>query len=393
MLTVARISRSLHNVRRMISTASISASQEHDISPKGALISEEIPDGTIVFSMVQPTGKFHIGNYLGSLLSWKELCELAQHQGARDTKLVFGVADLHAITVPQKDPDVFRAIRRDAVASILASGVDPKKATIMCQSNVPQHAQLHWILSTFTSVGQLGRMTQWKSKSNLAIESSDFGNKDVGGVKLGLFTYPVLQAADILIYGSTLVPVGEDQRQHLELTRDLAERFNKFYRTKCLTLPKALFTRSSKIMSLSSPAQNKMSKSDNNQDGVIYLTDSPDEIRRKIRKSTSDSITQEFYYDPINRPGLSNLMKITAGLQKVELKEIEQEFKQFSNFKRLKEHVSEIIIEELQPIRSEFERLTQDPKFLDDVITEGNNNASELAEHNLQRIMRVVGLK
>lgn len=347
--------------------------------------SQDVPKNATMFSMIQPTGKFHLGNYLGAARVWKDLCDMKQDE----QKLLFGVADLHAITVPKPQVEQFRQLRIEAIASILSCGIDPSKASVMYQSSIPQHSQLHWLLSTFANIGYLNRMTQWKSKSNIRDDDSD--SASLGKVKLGLFSYPVLQAADILIYKATHVPVGDDQSQHLELTRHLAEQFNSFYKKEVFPLPTTILAPTRKILSLASPAK-KMSKSDSNQDSVIYLNDEPEIIGKKIRKAVTDSTSDYFNYDPVNRPGVSNLMNIVSGVLRRPIEDVEKEIQQFNNFKDFKSYVTEVIVEELKEPRTLFKRYMNEPEYLEKVVKEGTEDAASIADKNIKEIMKVMGL-
>ncbi|KAL6940828.1 Tryptophan--tRNA ligase, mitochondrial [Hanseniaspora vineae] len=336
--------------------------------------------------MVQPTGKFHLGNYLGAVRVWKDLCDLKTNQ-----QLFFGVADLHAITIPKPNAAEFKQLRLEAIASLLSIGIDPSKANVFCQSSIPQHAELNWILSTFAPMGYLNRMTQWKSKSN--IKESDEGNLDnTSNVKLGLFAYPVLQAADILLYKSTHVPVGEDQSQHLELTRTLAENFNKMYQKRVFPLPKTMLAPTKKILSLNNVAK-KMSKSDPNQNGVIYLNDSPEEIAKKVKKAVTDSISESFYYDPVNRPGVSNLINMISGTQRKSISEVEQDVAQYTNHKDFKNYVTEVLVAELKEPRLKYNNLIRDLSYLEKIQQEGAEKASQLAEQILDEVKTTMGFK
>lgn len=336
-----------------------------------------VPADARIFSMVQPTGLFHLGNYLGATKVWKDMCNSKQ---AKQT-LLFGVADLHAITIPKPDVKQFYEYRLDAVASILSLGIDPSKAIIFHQSQIPAHSQLFWLLSTLSPMGYLNRMTQWKSKSEGQAEFD---------VKLGLFAYPILQTADILLYKSTHVPVGEDQRQHLELTRFIANQFNSLYKVNYFPKPVTLFANTKKVLSLGTP-EKKMSKSDPQKMSTIYLNDEPDVIRKKIRKSLTDSISDRFYYDPENRPGVSNLIIILSGIQGKSITEIESDIAKFTTYRDFKEYVSDIIIEDLKEPRLEFNRLTGNKEYLVDVIRKGSEDASVIANQNLKEIMEIMG--
>lgn len=344
----------------------------------------DLPKESVIFSLIQPTGRFHLGNYLGAIRVWKDICDLKPD----DSKLLFGTADLHAITIPKSDSKEFRALRQEAIASILSIGIDPEKAIIFHQSQVHQHTELHWILSTIASMGYLNRMTQWKSKSNLNGINAD---AMIGNIKLGLFSYPVLQAADILTYKSTHVPVGDDQAQHLELTRHLAQTFNKLYKKEYFRLPSTILTPTKKILSLGNPLK-KMSKSDPNQNGIIYLNDEPDVISKKVKKAVTDSISHEFRYDPTNRPGISNLINIISGIQRKSIQEVEANLSHFHNHKDFKDYVVEVLVEELRGPRIEFKRYINDPEYLESVTKLGSQRASEIAKTNLKEIKELMGL-
>lgn len=346
---------------------------------------QDVPGDATIFSMIQPTGKFHLGNYLGAARVWRDLSELKQE----GQKLLFGVADLHAITVPKPDVKEFRQLRIEAIASILSCGVDPLKASVMYQSSIPQHAELHWLLSTFATMGYLNRMTQWKSKSNIREAVKD--PAALGKVKLGLFSYPVLQAADILIYQSTHVPVGDDQSQHLELTRDLAEQFNSFYQTDYFPLPKTILAPTKKILSLTN-TEKKMSKSDANQNSVLYLSDNPETIGKKLKKAVTDSTSTHFNYDPVHRPGVSNLINIVSGIRRTSIEDVEKDVSKFDNFKDFKSYVTEIIVEELREPRLLFERYMKEPDYLDSVVKQGTEQAAAIAEKNIKEIHHIMGL-
>lgn len=345
---------------------------------------QHLPKDSTVFSMVQPTGKFHLGNYLGATRVWKDFCDSKQDV----QKLIFGVADLHAITMPKPNTKEFRQFRTEAIASILSVGIDPSKAIVMHQSHIPQHSQLHWILSTFASMGLLNRMTQWKSKSH--IKDMDVDPETMGKVKLGLFSYPILQAADILLYKSTHVPVGDDQTQHLELTRTVAQQFNKMYNVDFFPLPTTVLAPTKKILSLTSPMK-KMSKSDPNQQGIIYLNDEPSVIQSKIFKALTDNISDNFYFDPQNRPGVSNLINIISGIQRKSIEEVENDIAVFNNYRDLKKYISEIIIEDLKIPRENFKKFMKDPDYLNAVIQEGTEKAQGIAEKNIKEIMTIIG--
>lgn len=328
----------------------------------------DLPKDATVFSLIQPTGKFHLGNYLGAIRVWGDLTDIK----GPSNKLFFGTADLHAITVPKPDVKDFRACRTEAIASILSTGISPEKAVVFHQSRVPQHAELNWLLSSLVSMGSLNRMTQWKSKSNVS-EQADINT--LGKIKLGLFSYPVLQAADILIYKSTHVPVGDDQSQHLELTRQIANSFNKFYKTNYFPLPTTILAPTKKILSLLNP-EKKMSKSDPNQNSVIYINDEPDVIAKKIKRAVTDSISDRFNYDPENRPGISNLINITSGVQRKSIEEVEQDIKHIKSHQVFKEYVTDVLVEGMKPSRERFLHFMKNPDYLEQVSEAGALQAS-----------------
>ncbi|QEU61291.1 Msw1 [Kluyveromyces lactis] len=343
----------------------------------------DLPKNATIFSLIQPTGKFHLGNYLGAVRVWKDITDLKDD----GTTLLFGTADLHAITVPKPNAKEFRNYRIEAIASILSIGIDPEKAIVFHQSKVSQHTELHWLLSSLASMGSLNRMTQWKSKSNINDQSDDAA---LGAIKLGLFSYPVLQAADILLYKSTHVPVGDDQSQHLELTRQLSNTFNKFYKTKYFPMPTTILAPTKKILSLLNP-EKKMSKSDTNQNSVIYITDEPEIIAKKIRRAVTDSISDSFYFDPVNRPGISNLINTLSGVQRVSIEDVEKDIAHIKDHKDFKQYVTDVLVEELAPSREQFHRYMKNPDYLHKVSEDGASKAREIAEENITEIKRIMG--
>ena len=324
----------------------------------------------LLLSGVQPTNNLHIGNYIGALKQWTEI----QHQ----YRCLFCVVDLHAITVPQ-DPKALRANILDVAASYLAVGIDPKRCNIFVQSEVPGHAELAWLFSTITKIGELERMTQYKDKSI----------KQGENVSVGLFTYPVLMAADILLYDATVVPVGEDQLQHLELTRDIAKRFNsKFGDT--FVMPKSLIQKmGARIMALDD-ATSKMSKSASSANNYIALNDEPDVIKKKISRAVTDSGT-DITYDEINRPAVSNLMTIYHHATGTPIKEIEKEFagKGYADFKKA---LTEAVVAMLAPIQKKLHEYKNDPAELGRILDAGRDMASELAEAKIKVVKEKMGL-
>ncbi|XP_077473263.1 tryptophan--tRNA ligase, mitochondrial [Stigmatopora argus] len=322
-----------------------------------------------VFSGIQPTGVPHLGNYLGTLENWVSLQD-------RYPSVLYSVVDLHAITQPQ-DPHVLRSNTLDMVASLLACGVDPQKAILFCQSQVPEHAELSWILGCLTSMPRLRHLPQWKMKSKQKNEGS-----------VGLYTYPVLQAADILLYKSTHVPVGEDQVQHLELAQDLARIFNRRYADGFFPQPQALLSSTRKVKSLRDPSS-KMSKSDPQAAATIFITDSPDDIALKIRRAVTD-FTSEVTYHPETRPGVSNLVGIHAAAAGVAVDEALTRARDLDTA-AYKGVVAEAVIQRLAPIRQRLERLRAERSHLEAVLEEGRQKARELAAPVLRDVRRLVG--
>lgn len=331
-----------------------------------------------IFSGIQPTsdGVPHLGNYLGALQHWRKL----QHQNEK-SDLLFSIVDYHAITMPY-DAKLLKNNCYTMLASFLSIGLDPEKCIIFQQSHVQYHAELMWLLSTLTPLAELQRMTQYKSK------------KENATVNLGLLSYPVLMASDILLYHARYVPVGEDQTQHLELTRTLASLFNKRYATKkepYFVLPKGMYndTEMSKIQSLKDPSK-KMSKSDAAKLSCIYLTDTADEIHLKIKKATTDSI-KHISYDPVQRPGLSNLIHIHAGL--LESSDIEAIVSEYAHcsIAQYKSIVSDIVISKIVPMGRKLQLLKQDQMYLNSVLTNGAINANEIAATTMSEVKSRMG--
>jgi len=338
-----------------------------------------IPDDAVIFSMIQPTGVIHLGNFLGAINTWKQINDKKRP----DQKIIYGIADLHALTIPKKDySSQLKTNRMEAIATLLSCGINPQVSTINFQSMVGgYHTELFWYLSCLAPLGYLNRMTQWKDKKS----------GDQTKERLGLFAYPVLQAADIMIYKGTHVPVGDDQSQHLELTRYLSERFNAMYNVDYFPSAKTLYSKSKKIASLSNPSK-KMSKSSEDRLSMIYVTDSPESIREKIKKAKTDSISDTFYFDPVERPGVSNLLEIVSGFQQKTMKEVEKDVSQLHDYRSLKEYVSDVIIESLAPIRSNYTKYTNDKSYLESVIQQGYESSQEIAHKNLTDIKKIIGL-
>ena len=322
----------------------------------------------IIFSGVQPSGTLTLGNYLGALKNWAELQE--------DYRCYYCVVDMHAITVRQ-DPAELRRRTLDVAALYMAAGIDPKKSVIYVQSHVPQHAELGWVLNCFTYLGELSRMTQYKDKAA----------KHQDNLNSGLFTYPVLMAADILLYQADLVPVGSDQKQHVELTRDLAIRFNNLY-GDVFTVPEPYIGKAgARIMSLQEPTS-KMSKSDPNPNGYISILDDADTIRRKVKRAVTDS-DGEIRLSP-DKPGVSNLLAIYAACRGVTPEQAEAEFAGMG-YGALKDGVSEAVIAELAPLQEKYRAIRGDKGYLEGILRENAEIASRAATKTLRKVHKKVG--
>ncbi|KAJ5173958.1 uncharacterized protein N7500_001889 [Penicillium coprophilum] len=356
----------------------------------------------IIFSGIQPTAVPHLGNYLGALHQWVKL----QDNAAEGTKLFFSIVDLHALTVPQ-DPAQLKKWRKEAFATLLAVGLDPKRSAIFYQSSVPAHAELMWILSTVASMGYLSRMTQWKvsgpriltcgrhsintlqSKLQLPEDTTLDDSTARAQLRLGLFSYPVLQAADILVHRATHVPVGEDQRQHLEFSRYTANSFNHLY-GPIFPIPEALISPAKRVMSLKEPTS-KMSKSHADEKSRIILTDSPAEIRKKIKVALTDS-EPSITYDPISRPGVSNLIEILSHLEGVSCEDIAADF-HTASLRALKEHVADRIAYHLQEIRDRYITIMDDKTgYLESVAEEGAEAAQANSRETMRQVRDAMGL-
>ena len=323
----------------------------------------------ILYSGMQATGKLTLGNYMGALQNWVSLHE--------EYECFYGVMDLHSLTVRQ-NPAEFRQRARDLMALYIAAGLDPEKNCIYFQSHVSAHAELSWILSCFTYMGELNRMTQFKDKAA----------KHADNVNAGLYTYPVLMAADILLYQANAVPVGEDQRQHLEITRDIAERFNNIY-GDVFTIPDAYIgKRGARVMSLQDP-MHKMSKSDENPNASIYLLDEPDIIRKKFKRAVTDSESEVRYSE--DKPGVSNLMDIYGAATGKTSDEIEKEF-EGQGYGNFKEAVGESCVAILEPLQKRYNEIKADKAYLDGRIKENDEKASYFANKTLRKVKKKVGL-
>lgn len=325
----------------------------------------------VVFSGMQPSSdSLHLGNYLGALVNWVAL------QDEYDP--IYCVVDLHAITV-QQDPAALHDNVRRTAAQYLAAGVDLERSTLFVQSHVPAHAELAWVLGTMTGFGEANRMTQFKDKS--AKQGTD-------ATTVGLFTYPVLMAADILLYGTHLVPVGDDQRQHLELTRDLAARFNSRY-GDTFVVPEALIPKeSARIYDLQEPTA-KMSKSSASEAGLVKLLDDPALTAKKIKSAVTDT-EREIRYDPSAKPGISNLLDIYATITGTSIAALEAQYAG-RGYGDLKKELAEVVVEALAPIRARTLELMQDPAELDRLLTIGADKAAERADRLLREVYDRVG--
>lgn len=322
-----------------------------------------------VFSGIQPTGNIHIGNYLGALKQFVEL------QGNSDC--IYCIVDLHSITVPQ-DPKKLRESIRNVAALYLAVGVDPKKSTVFVQSDVPGHSELSWILTCCSYTGELSRMTQFKQKS-----------KEKESAPTGLFMYPVLMAADILLYDTQIVPVGDDQKQHIELTRDLAVRINGKYGKDTLVVPEGKYMKSgARIMALDEPT-NKMSKSAENEFSRISLLDPPNKIKKAIMRATTDS-DGEVRFDAENKPGISNLLSIYSVFSGISIEQLEKKY-QGSGYGDFKKDLVEVVVDALAPIQQKYNDVMESGE-LDKILKEGAEKAGAIAQKTLRRVKENFGL-
>ena len=323
----------------------------------------------VIFSGIQPSGALHLGNYLGALRNWVALQD--------EYNCVYCVVDEHAITVRQ-DPAALRRQTIELFAQLVACGIDPEKSILFIQSHVPAHAELAWVLNCYTMFGELSRMTQFKDKSA----------KHADNVNAGLFTYPSLMAADIVLYQADLVPVGEDQKQHVELTRNIVQRFNGVY-GDVFTMPDAYIPKvGARVMSLSQP-DSKMSKSI--PEGCVYLMDSPDEIMRKFKRAITDSDTENCVrYDRANKPGVATLIDIYAAVTGKSYQEIEVEF-EGKGYGAFKPAVGEVVVELLRPVREETVRLLADKAYLESLYRSGAEKAASVAQRTLRKVHKKVG--
>ena len=334
-------------------------------------MSHPIVNKPIVFSGAQPSGELTIGNYMGALRQWVKMQD--------EYDCIYCIVDLHAITVRQ-DPEKLRKATLDTLALYLACGIDPQKSTIFVQSHVPEHTQLSWILNCYTYFGELGRMTQFKDKSARHAEN----------INAGLFDYPVLMAADILLYQTNQVPVGEDQKQHLELSRDVAQRFNAIY-GDIFKVPEPFIPKSgARVMSLLEPTK-KMSKSDDNRNNVIGLLEDPKAVAKKIKRAVTDSDEPPVVrYDVVNKAGVSNLLDILSAVTGKTIPELEAEFSD-KMYGHLKTATAEAVVGMLTELQERYHRFRNDEVFLDSVMKEGAAKASQKAKATLDKVYQAIG--
>ncbi len=322
-----------------------------------------------IFSGIKPTGDLTLGSYIGAIKNWVELQE--------EYSCLYCIVDMHAITI-RNDPQVFRRRSMEQIAQYIAAGLDYKENIVYLQSHVPQHAELSWILGCYSMLGELNRMTQFKDKSQKGGEN----------LNAGLYTYPVLMAADILLYQADLVPVGEDQKQHVELTRDIAGRFNSIYGDTFIVPEPFIPKVGARIMSLTDPTM-KMSKSDEDPQGSVYIMDAPELILKKFKRAVTDSLGS-VKYDPENQPGIANLMTIYSSATDKSFEAIEQEF-EGQGYGKFKVAVAEAVIELLRPIREKSIQLMSDSAFLNEICAQGAGRARELGQTTLSKVKDKIG--
>ena len=328
-----------------------------------------------IFSGVQPTGNLHLGNYLGAIKNFVKLND------EKENNCIFCVVDLHAITVKQ-DPKVLKNNIRETVATFVASGIDPKKSIIFNQSSVTAHSQAAWVLSCVARTGWLSRMTQFKEKAG----------KDKEKASVGLYSYPVLMAADILLYDSTHVPVGDDQKQHLELCRDIAQKFNNDFEVEnFFKVPEPLIQKEfSRIMSLKDGTK-KMSKSELSDLSRINLTDDADQMINKIKKAKTDTLPMPESKDELeNRPETKNLIGIYSSLTGLTFEKSIGEFSG-KNFSEFKENLAQVLVDKIQPISKEIKKLLSEKNFLDEILTKGHEKADKIASNKMKKIHEIIG--
>tara|TARA_B000000460_G_scaffold81548_1_gene56898 strand:- start:148 stop:1155 length:1008 start_codon:yes stop_codon:yes gene_type:complete len=325
----------------------------------------------VVLSGCQPSGQLTLGNYMGALKQWVSMQD--------DHDCLYMIVDLHAITVRQ-DPKQLAEACLDGLSLYLACGIDPQKSTLFLQSHVPEHAQLSWVLNCYAQMGELNRMTQFKDKSA----------KNENNINVGLYSYPVLQAADILLYQADKVPVGEDQKQHLELTRDIATRVNNLY-GDVFRLPDPYIPDfGARIMSLQEP-EKKMSKSDNNPNNFIGLLEDPKKLAKKIKRAVTDSDEQaNIYFNPTEKPGVSNLLTLLSLATSKSIKELEPEYTD-KMYGHLKGDVADAVVALLEPIQARYAEIRADRAYLDEVMRQGAEKASARGAETLAKVYKAVG--
>ncbi len=327
------------------------------------------PEKQIMLSGIQPTGIFTLGNYIGAIKNWRKVQD--------KYNCLYFIANLHSLTV-RNDPQKLKQLTLDCVALLLACGIDVEKSILFIQSHVPEHAELSWVLQCYTQFGELSRMTQFKDKSL----------KNADNVNAGLFGYPVLMAADILLYQSDFVPIGADQKQHLEITRDIANRFNQLY-GPTFKLPNPYIPKSGgRVMSLADPTS-KMSKSDKNSNGFISVLDPTDVIINKFKKAVTDSESKIYFSD--KKPGISNLITIYSTLAEIEIKEVEEKFRD-KGYGEFKLAVGELVAETLKPIQSKYSQLSKNKNYLKDICEKGSQKASVIAKKTLKSVYEKIGI-
>ncbi|MFH0906792.1 MAG: tryptophan--tRNA ligase [bacterium] len=323
-----------------------------------------------ILSGIKPSGSIHIGNYLGAVRNWADLASMQ-----KDYSLIFFIADLHALTT-SGSTDKMQENIFDSIITLLAAGLDPKKCSIFIQSHIPEHTEMTWLLNTITPVAELERMTQFKDKANQFKQN----------INMGLFDYPVLMSADILLYNTNLVPVGQDQKQHIELTRTIAKKFNNQF-GKTLVVPEPLIQKTAaKIMSLSDPLK-KMSKT--MPQGCLYMSDSPAVIHEKIKTAVTDS-GKEIEYSP-KKPAIANLMTIYHSFSKLSFSEIENKYKG-KGYSQFKNDLSEIIIKALKPFQEKKKKLEKNPKQIKKILEKGTEQVRPIAKETLKQVKQKMGL-
>lgn len=325
----------------------------------------------IVFSGTQPSGELTIGNYIGALRHWVSL--------QSDYECIYCIVDLHAITI-RNNAKLLRNTSLDIIALYLACGINPAKSTVFIQSHVPEHSQLNWLLNCYTYFGELSRMTQFKDKSERYVDN----------INIGLFNYPVLMAADILLYQTNYVPVGDDQKQHIELSRNIAKRFNNIYGT-IFTVPDSFIPKyGARVMSLLEPTK-KMSKSDSNRNNIITLLEEPKSVEKKIKSAVTDSDKPPLvFYDPINKPSVSNLLDILEGVSGIPIAQLEKDFSG-KMYSYLKETVADAVSSMLINLQKKYYAIRSDETYLNNILSVGAEKASSLASVTLARVYDAIG--